>query len=149
MEYYGLGFSNIRLPNDKNSYIYKYDSNVNVFPEEVFVHEFIHTLERNLKEYGYTIPALHDYETYGYTEEKLIGLKNWYKDYMQCMISTKDNKKIGLDKIVYTIKPVKKSDFNYAYDLTDKLLKEPKNIIEELKITINRTLQYFQNRKDQ
>ena len=26
MDYYGIGFSNIRLPNDSKSYIYKYDS---------------------------------------------------------------------------------------------------------------------------
>ena len=33
MEYRGLGFSNIRLPDDSNSYIYKYDPRVNTFPE--------------------------------------------------------------------------------------------------------------------
>ena len=27
MDYYGIGFSNIRLPNDSKSYIYKYDPN--------------------------------------------------------------------------------------------------------------------------
>lgn len=40
MDYYGIGFSNIRLPNDSKSYIYKYDSRINAFPEEVFLHEF-------------------------------------------------------------------------------------------------------------
>ena len=142
MKYYGLGFSNIRLPNEKNSYLYKYDSEKNLFPEEVFVHEFIHTLERNLKEYGYDIPALHDNKIYGYEEERAIGLKNWYKDYLQCNI-TSNGKKIGLDSIVYTIKPVKKENFIYAKDLTNLLLKEPKNIIEELKITISKTMQYI------
>lgn len=46
MDYYGIGFSNIRLPNDSKSYIYKYDSRINAFPEEVFLHEFLHSLER-------------------------------------------------------------------------------------------------------
>lgn len=145
MDYYGIGFSNIRLPNEEKSYIYKYDSERNIFPEEVFVHEFIHTLERNLKEYGYEIPALHDNKIYGYEDERLIGLKKWYKDYMQCLIKTKDNKKIGLDKIVYTIKPVQKSDFEYSYNLTSKLLKEPQNIVEEFKIILKKIVQYLKN----
>ena len=62
---------------------------------------------------------------------------------MQCEIKTKDNKKIGLDKIVYTIKPVQKSNFQFSYDLTQRLLKEPKNLLEELKITISKTMEYL------
>ena len=75
MDLYGIGYSNIRLPNNNSSYIYTYDSRINIFPEEVFVHEFLHSLERNLKERGYDIPELHDNEKYGYKEERLIGLK--------------------------------------------------------------------------
>ena len=37
-------------------YIYKYDSRINAFPEEVFLHEFLHSLERNAQEYGYDRP---------------------------------------------------------------------------------------------
>ena len=48
--------------------MYKYDSRINTFPEEVFLHEFLHSLERNAQEYGYTIPALHDNEKYGYKD---------------------------------------------------------------------------------
>lgn len=44
MDYYGIGFSNIRLPNNSGNYLYKY-SETNKFPEEVFVHEFLHSLE--------------------------------------------------------------------------------------------------------
>ena len=62
--------------------MYKYDTRVNTFPEEVFLHEFLHSLERTAQEYDYDIPALHDYEKYGYKEENLNGLKSWYKDYM-------------------------------------------------------------------
>ena len=46
MTYKQIGFSNIRLPNDRDSDIYKYSS-TNTFPQEVFLHEFLHTLERN------------------------------------------------------------------------------------------------------
>ena len=46
MDYYGIGYSNIRLPNSSKSYMYKYDSRINTFPEEVFLHEFLHSLER-------------------------------------------------------------------------------------------------------
>ena len=65
MDYYGIGFSNIRLPNDSRSYIYKYNSSINQFPEEVFLHEFLHSLERTAKEYGYNRPELHSYQQYG------------------------------------------------------------------------------------
>ena len=51
MDYYGIGFSNIRLPNDSKSFIYKYNTRINTFPEEVLLHEFLHSLERNSKEY--------------------------------------------------------------------------------------------------
>ena len=130
MDYYGIGFSNIRLPNDSESYIYKYNTRINTFPEEVFLHEFLHSLERNAEEYGYSIPALHDYEKYGYENERLVGQKTWYKDYMNKNISTKDGN-IGLPEEIYTLKPAKKSDFNNSYKLADAF-KQPENIIEEI-----------------
>ena len=90
MDYLGIGFSNIRLPNDENSYTYKYSSRINTFPEEVFIHEYLHTLERILKEQNYDIPALHDYEKYGYENESKVGLKRWYEDYMNCEIQNRE-----------------------------------------------------------
>ncbi len=128
MDYYGIGFSNIRLPNNSQNYIYKYDTRINTFPEEVFVHEFIHSLERNAKEYGYTIPALHDYSKYGYTEEKLEGLEKWYGDYMTGNIKDSTGNKIGLDKAVYKFKPVNSSNFEFTYKLNS--FDEPKNELE-------------------
>ena len=130
MDYYGIGYSNIRLPNDSKSYIYKYDSRVNTFPEEVFLHEFLHSLERSAEEYGYQIPALHDYEKYGYKNEILTGQKQWYKDYMNKEIQT-TNGNIGLPPEIFSIKPAKNSDFNYSYELQDAF-KQPENIIEEI-----------------
>lgn len=132
MDYYGIGFSNIRLPNDNSkSYAYKYNPYLNTFPEEVFLHEFLHTLERNLIEYGYTIPALHGNETYGYKHQALIGLKNWYKDYMTKKIwNSKTNEYIGLDEIVYKLKPSHESDFTNAQEV--EFINEPKNIFEEI-----------------
>ena len=115
MDYYGIGFSNIRLPNSSKSYIYKYDARINLFPEEVFLHEFLHSLERNSLEYGYERPELHSYSEYGYKEEKLYGLKKWYQDYMNCTI----NGNLGLNEIVYTLKPTKASEFNFAIKLNE------------------------------
>lgn len=131
MDLYGIGYSNIRLPNDRSSYIYTYNSYINTFPEEVFVHEFLHSLERILQERSYEIPELHDYEKYGYKEERLIGLKNWYKDYMNCNIKTNGGKLIGLDDVVYTITPPAGSDFKYTTELNFN--NESKNILEEAK----------------
>ncbi len=137
MDYYGIGFSNIRLPNDENNYIYKYDSRINTFPEEVFVHEFLHSLERTCIEYGFDIPALHDYEIYGYKNQKLIGLRQWYKDYMTANIE--GNK--GLNQEVYKLKPVHESNFRYSYKLD--VFKEPENIIEEIKQLLNTYISIF------
>ncbi len=143
MDYYGIGFSNIRLPNDNSkSYAYKYSSYLNTFPEEVFLHEFLHSLERNLIEYGMEIPALHDYEKYGYESQILVGLKNWYKDYMTCNIwDSTNNKYVGLDEIVYKLKPAHESNFENSEEI--EFIKEPKNIIEDvvaLVKTIARTI---------
>ena len=131
MDYYGIGFSNIRLPNSSKSYIYKYDIRVNQFPEEVFLHEFLHSLERTAKEYGYSIPALHDYKEYGYENEYLIGQREWYKDYMNQAIATSEGY-VGLPNEIYTLKPAKKSNFEYAYVL-ENVYTEPQNVIEEIR----------------
>lgn len=130
MDYYGIGFSNIRLPNDSRNYTYKYNSRVNTFPEEVFLHEFLHSLERNAQEYGYERPELHDYEKYGYENELLEGQKQWYTDYMNKQIETTEGN-IGLPAEIYTLKPAKNSDFDYSYKIED-VFKQPENIIEEI-----------------
>lgn len=135
MDYYGIGYSNIRLPNSSKSYIYRYDTRINTFPEEVFLHEFLHSLERTAEEYGYTIPALHDNEKYGYKNQSLTGLKKWYEDYMNKNIKT-SNGDIGLPEEVYKLKPAKNSDFEYSYKIDE--FNEPQNVIEEIK-------QFFKN----
>ena len=142
MDYYGIGFSNIRLPNDSKSYIYKYNSRINTFPEEVFMHEFLHSLERTAKEYGYNIPNLHDYKIYGYENEPIIGQKNWYTDYMNKEIEA-NGAQIGLPPEVYNLKPAKNSNFTYANELKDKF-KEPENIIEEIEQIINNLIKKIQ-----
>ena len=129
MDINGIGYSNIRLPNDSNSYIYTYNRYINTFPEEVFIHEFLHTLERILKERDFDIPALHDYQKYDYADEKLIGQKKWYKDYMSCNIDY-DGKKIGLDESVYQCTPPAESDFKYSVE--KDFFSEPQNIVEEV-----------------
>lgn len=130
MDLNGIGYSNIRLPNDSRSYIYTYNAYINTFPEEVFIHEFLHTLERILKERDYNIPALHDYKEYRYEEEPLVGQKKWYKDYMTKNIKTQDGY-IGLDEIVYTLTPPAESDFEYSIE--KDFYNEPENIIEEIR----------------
>ena len=118
MDYYRIGYSNIRLPNSSKSYMYKYDSKINTFPEEVFMHEFLHSLERTAEEYGYTIPALHDYEKYGYKNQDLTGLKDWYKDYINNNIKTSSGY-TGLPEKVFTLKPAKNLDFKYSYKIDE------------------------------
>ncbi|MBR6033343.1 MAG: hypothetical protein IKP28_01095 [Clostridia bacterium] len=135
MDYHDIGFANIRLPNDEKSYIYKYDANINLFPEEAFIHEFCHTLERISKENGYEYPILHDYEKYGYKNEAKYGLMKWYGDFMSQNIKQSHGRKLGIDPNIYQIKPIHKSSFNYAMEI--EFDKDPDNIIEEIRAIIN------------
>lgn len=141
MEYNGIGYSNIRLPDDRNSNIYKYTSN-NTFPEEVFVHEFLHTLERNEEENGNDIAALHDYELYGYSQDNINGLEEWYRDYMQNTIQNGENK--GLTDFAYSSKPIQSSNFEYSIELN--YLSEPDNILGELNSIVKRIGMLFSNK---
>ncbi len=146
MDYYGIGFSNIRLPNDSQSYIYRYNARTNQFPEEVFLHEFLHTLERNSDEYGYEMPELHDYESYGYENEPVIGQRQWYRDYMNKDIRT-SNGYVGLPEEIYTLKPAKSSNFETSYDVD--VFKEPENLIEEIKQIIDKLISKIEERGEQ
>ena len=138
MEYNQIGYSNIRLPDDRNSTFYDYSS-YNTFPEEVFVHEFLHTLERNEKENGNEIAALHDYGEYGYTNDRINGLRTWYEDYMQNTINNGKNE--GLTEFAYSSKPIHKSNFENAFELN--LLDEPDNLLEEINSIIERIKRLF------
>ena len=129
MDYYGIGYSNIRLRNSSRSYMYRYIKNRNEFPEEVFLHEFLHSLERTAQEYGYEIPALHDYEKYGYKSEALTSLKNWYVAYMNKEIKT-SNGNVGLPPEVYALKPAKEADFKNSQSIDE--FHEPTNIFEKI-----------------
>ena len=146
MDYYGIGFSNIRLPNDSKSYIYKYNQKINTFPEEVFLHEFLHSLERNAEEYGYERPELHDYQKYGYKNEAIIGQRKWYKDYMNKNINISAGK-IGLPPEIYNLKPAKSKNFEYSYKM-DEVFKEPENFIEEIKQIIDNLVNKFKGGVD-
>ena len=138
MEYNGIGYSNIRMPDDRNNKIYQYTS-TNTFPEEVFVHEFLHTLERNEQENGNDIANLHDYEKYGYENDRVTGLYEWYRDYMQNTIQNGKNK--GLTDFAYQSKPIQKSNFTYSIEIDS--LDEPSNLIEEIQSIIKRIGRLF------
>jgi len=130
MEMDGKGYSLIRISKNGNKSTYKYGI-TNQAPEEVFLHEFLHTLERNLKERNHYIPELHDYEKYEYTENVVDGLNQWYKDYMSKSIyDEKIGEYIGLDECCYTTQPISKKNFVHALEINFN--DEPKNIIEEI-----------------
>ncbi len=134
-----IGFSNVRIPNEGANLLYSY-SNYNTFPEEVFVHEFLHNLERIENEYGYDVPELHAYEEYGYIESNTEGLKKWYTDYLNCNIK---NMSIGLSPSVYTIKPIHDSCFVNSIDLTEEAFDEPENIVEDIKYLLEKVKKYL------
>lgn len=129
MEYKEIGFSNIRMPTSSKSEKYVYNDNTNKFPEEVFVHEFLHSLEKNSEKYGYKVPALHDYEQYGYSSDSVTGLYNWFKAYMTSTIGD-DNQ--GLNKQIYKLKPIKESNFKTCKVLDE--FEDVTNIFERLQL---------------
>lgn len=133
MMYLGKGFSNIKIIEEDYS-------SKTTFPEEVFLHEFLHTLERNSKEYGYEIPELHSYESYNYKEERYEGLRKWYIDYMNGTIQS-NGTYIGLPSEIYNLKPARESNFEYSYRLD--LLDEPSNILESLESIISKIEKIF------
>ncbi len=142
MDLYGIGFSNIRLSDDNVYNLYSYNYRINTFPEEIFLHEFLHTLERTSLEYGYNTIALHNYEDYGYSEEILIGLKNWYYDYMRCNVYDENtNEYVGLSQNAYVLKPVHETNFAYAIELNFN--KEPNNVFDEIKSLFNVVIDAF------
>ena len=131
MDMYGIGYSIIRINKNGNTTLYEYNS-YHKFPEEVYIHEFLHSLERILQENGYEIPALHDYEKYNYKESNMTGLKDWYTDYMsKNVLNTATGEKVGLYSDVYSMKPYHATDFTHAVEI--EFNKEPSNIIEEIK----------------
>lgn len=142
MMYCGKGFSNIRIP-EKEAYEYSIYNN---FQQEVLLHEFLHTLERNSIDFGYEIPALHDNEKYGYKDDSVNRLKTWYSDYMNKEIKTADGSYIGLPENIFRNKPIKVGDFKYANELN--YLDEPKNLIEIVNCIIAQIKNLF-NREEQ
>lgn len=139
-----IGFSNVRIPNENADLLYTYAS-YNTFPEEVFVHEFLHNLERIENEYNYEIPELHSYEKYGYIKSEIEGLKKWYTDYM---IGNINNKKLGLSREVYTIKPIHNSCFKTSINLTEEQFDEPENLIENIEALIEKLKKHFITERD-
>ena len=132
MDLYGIGYSNIRFSSDSTNFIHKYNYRSNIFSEEVFIHEFLHTLERLSKEHGYPVIDLHDHEVYGYKEDNMLGLKTWYQDYMRgTILDKKTNTYVGLNEKIYTLKPVNENNFRFAIPV--EFNEEPSNIIEEIK----------------
>lgn len=132
MDLYGIGFSNIRFAGDNTNFIHNYNYRINTFSEEVFIHEFIHTLERTSKEHGYKTVDLHNYKSYGYEEAGISGLEDWYGDYMKCKIlDEKTNQYIGLNENVYEYKPVNEANFKFPMEVYFN--EEPSNIFEEIK----------------
>ena len=141
MDMYGIGYSLVRINKNANVYSYKYGI-TNQAPEEVYVHEFLHTLERNIIERGYNIPALHDYEKYGYTVKPIEGLNQWYKDYMRKEILDKNtNTYVGLYDEAYSTQPANSNNFNYPVDI--EFNKEPQNLFEDILTVFDAIKQKF------
>ena len=94
------------------------------------------------KEYGYEVPALHDYEKYNYTDDRNDGLRKWYIDYMNKAIKDSDGEFIGLPADIYSFKPIKTTDFIYSMKV-DKL-DEPKNVKQVIECIVYKTKRLFQ-----
>ena len=65
-------------------------------------------------------------------KDEIIGLYDWYKDYMSCNIK---NENIGLNKQIYMYKPVHESNFINSTKLN--YFDEPTGTVEKIKSIIN------------
>jgi hypothetical protein len=74
----GAGFSRIHVP-------INYIDWGSTYPEEIFIHEWLHNVEGYYRGLGYNAPNLHDAEAYGYQPDPNAGgsWHEWYEDYMQ------------------------------------------------------------------
>ena len=68
----------------------------------------------------------------GYIKDEIIGLYDWYKDYMSCNIK---NENIGLNKQIYMYKPVHESNFINSTKLN--YFDEPTGTVEKIKSIIS------------
>ena len=111
-----------------------YDRLKNTFPEEVFIHEFLHSLEYVSKEAGIEYPLIHNYSDYGYENETAVKLKGWYTDFLNYeILNPNTNEYCGLDERVYALaNPVDNSDFIVTYEV--EFDNEPENIVEAIQM---------------
>ncbi|GHU87270.1 hypothetical protein FACS1894202_01270 [Clostridia bacterium] len=81
----------------------------NPYPEEVFVHEWLHQLEAFYRGKGYTFPGVDDSIIYGYKNALTIGYNGWhvyYGDIMKCTVYDSNlDKYIGMTAEMWRIKP--------------------------------------------
>ena len=146
MHYNSLGYSNIRLPLTYNSgrHMFIYDKNINTFPEEVFVHEFLHNLERVSKDMDIDYTSIHSYQEYGYANHSVRKLKTWYTDFLNKEITNSNsNDFYGLEEDVYKYANLANaSDFKNTKEIDFD--NEPENIKEaiiQLKDIVIRTVE--------
>lgn len=136
MYYNSIGYSNIRLPitYEKGRHMFIYDRMKNTFPEEVFIHEFLHSLEHASNEAGYDYPPIHNYLDYGYKNDSASKLKSWYTDFLNYNITNPENGELcGLNEVVYSLaNPVDNSDFEMSIEI--EFDKEPENFIDAIKM---------------
>lgn len=136
MYYNSIGYSNIRLPitYEHGRHMFIYDRNRNTFPEEVFVHEFLHSLETVCKEEEISYPSIHDYSNFGYQNNTKSKLKTWYTDFLNMEITNEFTDEFyGLEEEVYSLaNPANSSSFNGSNFI--EFDKEPENIIDSIKL---------------
>lgn len=134
MKYNNLGYSNIRVSNGSIGIFFT--SYTNHFPEEVILHEFLHTLEKNSMELGYPTIKLHDFKNYGYINDAKMGLKGWYYDYINNSIKGTND---GIREKVYYTQPVSEKNFISREKIT-KVIYERQNLIQKINESISKIL---------
>ncbi len=146
MYYNEVGYSNIRLPktNATGRHMFKYDRLNNTFPEEVFIHEFLHCLERVSRDNELEYVPIHNYSDYGYINEPASKLRKWYKDFLNYSIINNEGNFCGLNQNVYSLaNPV--DDSNFINSIEVEFDKEPENFIEGTKLLIQTIKFNFSN----
>ena len=80
-------------------------------------------------------------EKYGYKEDNVQGLKQWYTDYTNKEISY-NGTKVGLPEKILKCKPCHENNFKYSTQV--EAFKEPSNIIEVIQSAFSKIIRLFE-----
>ena len=104
----GAGYAFVRFLEGTDTDWYLVPTTDNPYPEEVYVHEWIHQIEGHYNAKGFSVPSADDALKYGYTDltEGAGGWYRFYEDILSCnVLDPVTGKRIGVPGTAWADKP--------------------------------------------